>query len=789
MKNFTFIILLFFTLSASAQNGKIEGQILDSKNNTPIAFANILVQNTNTGTQSDNDGKFVITNLKPGFTVLEISFVGYKTTLSQDIFVSNSNAVYVEIGMDETDTELNEVLIKANPFEKNADALISQQTIGIREIESNPGSNRDISRVIQSFPGVGSTPNFRNDVIVRGGGPSESRFYLDDIEIPVLNHFSTQGASGGPVGIINADFISSVNYYSGVFPASTNNALSGVFQFIQKEGNHSKFGFQAALGATETSLTLDGPIGKKSALIFSVRRSYLQFLFAALKLPFLPTFNDYQFKYKINIDNRNTLTFLSIGSLDNLKLNTGIENPDESQEYILAQLPVNNQWSYTFGAIYKHFNKNRSNTFIASRNLLNNQFYKYPDNNESKPKTFDYLSTEAENKVRYESVIRKNLWKIEFGINGEYDKYYNKTSQDVFLSDSILSLSYITNLELFKYGALGQISRNFLKEKLKLSFGLRFDGNTYNSKMQNLLNQASPRFSASYSLSNQCSINVGSGRYFQLPAYTTLGYKNSDGSYANNTIPYIGVNQYNFGFSKAFGSKFLISTEAFYKLYFDYPIDIITGFSLANSGAEYSSINGASAVVSEGKGKVSGFEVLLRMNLETMSFIGSYTYADSRFTDLNTNYIVSSWDSRHLLTVTGTKQFSANWSFGFKWRFVGGLPYTPFDLEKSAFVDAWNVKGQPYSDYSQLNSQRFEPFHQLDVRLDKKFFFKKMSLMLYLDIQNAYYFQNKGQNYVVRAKNSDGSYATTDNGTKYILEEIPNKSGTILPTLGMMTKF
>jgi hypothetical protein len=783
MKNIFLFLFIIANIWVFGQNGKIEGRIFDTKNNTPIAFADILIQNTKTGTQSDAEGKFLISGLKSGYTVLEVSFIGFKTMLSRDILVSNSNPIYVEIGLSENETELNEVVIKANPFEKKDDALISQQTIGIRDIETNPGSNRDISKVIQSFPGVGSTPNFRNDVIVRGGGPSECRFYLDDVEIPVLNHFSTQGASGGAVGIINADFISSVNYYAGVFPASTNNALSAVFQFTQKDGNRSKFGFQAALGATDASLTLDGPVGKKSDLIFSVRRSYLQFLFAALKLPFLPTYNDYQFKYKININNKNTLTFVSIGSLDNMTLNTGIKNPDPTQEYILSQLPVNNQWSYTFGGVYRHFDQNRSHTFILSRNMLNNILYKYPDNNNLVPKTFDYSSAEEENKFRYENILRKNTWKIEFGFNTEYDNYFNKTNQQLYSGDSVYNFAYKTNLDLYKYGFYGQVSKIFFSQKLKFSLGMRFDGNSYDKKMQNPLNQTSPRFSASYLLNEEISLSIGAGRFFELPAYTTMGFKNTNGNFANSEIPYIGANQFDLGLTKNFGSQYLISAEVFYKNYLQYPIDLQSGLSLANSGADYNSVNGASAVVSDGKGKVSGEEILVRINLEKFTFIGSYTYAKSEFTDIDNNILPSSWDSRNLLTITGTKDFGKNWSFGFKWRFVGGQPYTPWDLEKSAEVAAWNVNGQPYPDNTQLNALRYQPFHELDVRLDKKYFLKKMTVMFYLDIQNAYDLKYRQQDYIIRAKNPDGTYQTTDNGTKYVLENIPNKQGNILITV------
>jgi len=789
MRSIIFIVFILSFIQIKAQNGSVKGKITDASNNTPIAFANILVVGTQIGATSDFDGNFIITGLKSGYVKLQVSFLGYQTQLSPDILIENNRVPYFEMTLEPSDQVLTEVVVKAKPFEKPQESLIAMQRIGIKEIENNPGSNRDISRVIQSFPGVGSTPAFRNDIIIRGGGPSENRFYLDGVEIPVLNHFSTQGASGGPVGIINADFIQSVDFYSGSFPSSKGNALSGVLVFTQKEGSKDKTNLQAAIGASEASLTLDGPIGKNTSYIVSVRRSYLQFLFSAIGLPFLPTFNDYQFKVKTQLNPNNQLTIISLGSLDQLRLNTGIENPDASQKYILAQIPVNNQWSYTFGAVYKNFFESGFHTVVLSRNMLDNRFYKYPDNDESKNKILDYQSQEAENKLRYELSIRKGGIKYLISANLEYADYNNATTQAVYILNALQNLSYQSTLNMIKYGFSGQASKSFFDNRLQATLGLRADGNDYNATMQNPLNQISPRFSASFALSEKIKINGGIGRYFQLPAYTTLGYANGDGQFYNEAESrYIGANHLNFGTEFQPNSQSVISAEAFYKDYFQYPIDTKTGSSLANQGAEYTGVAGASQVVFNGKGRAYGVELLYRINMNTFNFLGTYTYFVSEFTNLNQELLPSSWDSRHIVSLTASKDFKKHWRAGLKWRLVGGLPYTPYDMDLSANVDAWNANGQPYYNTSELNSLRFEPFHQLDLRVDKNFFFDKWSLMVYLDIQNVYNFQNKNRDYVIRAENPDGTYQTTDNGTRYVLERIPNTSGTILPTIGLMIK-
>lgn len=251
----------------------MKGYIIDAMSNEALPFVNIVVSGTTKGTFTDIDGNFQLTGLEPGFVRIQASFIGYHTTISSEIELNNAKISFLEIKMEKLSTEIGEVTVTASPFRKTEESPVSLKTIGIAEIEKSPGANRDISLVIQSFAGVLSSPSFRNDIIIRGGGPSESRFYLDGIEVPNINHFATQGASGGAVGILNADFLREVNYYSGAFTADRGNALSGVFEFSQVDGNADKLKFRSTLGASEVSGTLDGPIGDKTTFIVSVRRS------------------------------------------------------------------------------------------------------------------------------------------------------------------------------------------------------------------------------------------------------------------------------------------------------------------------------------------------------------------------------------------------------------------------------------------------------------------------------------------------------------------------------------
>jgi hypothetical protein len=779
-----------------AQTAKISGRIFDARTNEPVPFANIIIHNTDIGTTSDLDGNFVFTGVKPGFVKLNATAVGYENKLSEEIQVGSAITASIDIPMIPANVELDEVVIKGSTYERNAESPVSIRTIGVSEIEKDPGANRDISKVIQSLPGVASTPAFRNDVIVRGGGPSENTFYLDDVEIPTLNHFSTQGASGGPIGIVNADFLREVNLISGAFPASRGNTLSSVLEMQMKNGNPDKLSFKGTIGASDLALTLEGPIGKKATFIFSARRSYLQFLFSALQLPFLPTYTDFQLKTRIIFDRKNTLTFIGIGAIDQFALNTGLKNPTEDQQYILERLPVFNQWSYTLGAVYKHFADNGSHTLVASRSFLDNSQEKYLNNDESSEanKILDYVSTEAQNKLRYEYDLGFGKYGVKFGGGLNYAVYTNSTQRREFVDDAeSIDFTYNSTLDLLAYHLFAQANRSFIDGRLALSLGLRADGNSYSPEMANMLDQLSPRFSASFLITEKWSLNFNAGRYYQRPAYTTLGYRDYSGALINkeNGITYISNNQVVGGVAFRPNEDLEISLEGFYKHYYDYPFSVRDSVNLASKGAGYG-VFGDEEVLSISQGKARGAELFVRGTiLNDLNIIMSYTYVRSDFQDKYDNFIPSAWDYKNLFNISVRKSLNKNWDLGAKWRFVGGAPYTPWDLDKSSLVLAWNATGGPYLDFDEFNTLRLTSFHQLDVRVDKSWYFPKWSLTLYLDIQNLYNFKAQLPDNVVREAdvNGDPIIINPDDpieDQRYLLKTIPSESGTVLPTIGLI---
>ena len=795
----TGVILTCQFCFVSAQTSTIKGRVFNSINNEAVPFANIFIDSTSVGTTSDFEGNYRITDLKPGTYSIICSFIGFKRQISFEVPVTSARTTTLDFALVEESTTLDQVVITASPFNKREESPVSLRTISSSEIYRNPGGNRDISNVIQILPGVASSSSFRNDIIVRGGAPNENRFYLDGIEVPNINHFATQGSSGGPVGMINVNFIREVDFYAGAFPANRGNALSSILEFRQIEGNDESLKGTFMLGSSDVGMTLDGPMGKKSTFILSARRSYLQFLFKALGLPFLPTYNDFQYKQTIKVDKKNRITLIGLGAIDDFQLNTTAnddivdEDAIRRNNYILGNLPVNTQWNYTVGANWKHFGSNSFQNIVVSRNHLNNRAVKYLGNIEQEEfLLLDYNSQEIENKLRLENTVRKNGWKLNMGLGYENATYTNSTYNKIVVDGEVVVIDFDSSLPINKFGVFSQISKELVKNKLLVSLGVRMDGNDYSEEMINPLDQLSPRLSASYSMTEKLNANFNVGRYFQLPPYTIMGYRDSNGLLANkeNNITYIQADHFIAGleYNPSLLSK--VTVEGFYKIYDNYPFLIRDSLSLANLGGDFGVI-GNEPVNSTSFGRTYGLELLVQQKLLASIYgILSYTFVRGEFSDKNEELIASSWDNRHILNLTAGKKFKNDWEVGMKFRYVGGAPYTPYDVEQTATVDVWDVVQQGVFDWDQLNELRNPASHGLDIRVDKKWYFNEWAINAYIDVQNIYNFQAVGQTYLdVDRDDSGNPIIDPNNPQSYVISEIENVSGTVLPSIGLMIDF
>ena len=768
---------------------QVKGTVIDKSSRQPLEFINVMIVGLNKGGVTNAEGKFSIGQVPPGIYRLQASAIGYKTVTTPEYILSTRD-LHIQIEMEENQTELEGVTVTASPFRRDIESPVSLRIIGLQEIEKSPGANRDISRIVQSYPGVAFSPiGYRNDLIVRGGSPSENRFYLDGVEIPNINHFSTQGASGGPVGILNADLIREVNFYTGAFPTDKGNALSSVLDFKLRDGDMERNSLKATLGASEVSLASNGHLGKKTSYLVSVRQSYLQFLFDMLGLPFLPTFTDAQFKLKTRFDARNELTVLGLGGIDKMKLNTKAD--DEDNEYILSYLPKIQQETFTLGAVYRHYAGAHVQSVVASHSYLNNRTTKYQQNDESDP---DHLmlrlrSTEQNTQLRLENSSSFRNWKVTVGTSLDYSQYSNTTFQKVY-TDRAQTFDYHTYLGIMRWGLFGTVNYTSIDERFTASLGLRADANNYSAAMKDLSDQLSPRLSLSYQLTEHWSLSGNAGLYYQLPPYTALGFKNNNGLYANKyALRYMQVSQGSIGLNWRKGDTFEVSVEGFYKDYDKIPLSVADDIPLTCKGNDYGVI-GNELLTSTAQGRSYGAELLLKWLIaKKLNLASSFTLFKSEYrTDKESEYIASAWDNRFIFNLRGTYNLPRHWSVGMKVSCIGGAPYTPYNADKSSLVTAWNAQGKPYYDYTRYNEERLPAFTQVDIRIDKTFYLKRCMLGFYIDLQNIAGSKLKQADVLMSTgviKNPDAPIAEQ----RYVMKSLKQESGTLLPTLGITFEY
>lgn len=790
---------MFLSGFSFSQSCRVEGRVYDALNNTSLEFAKVQVVNMQKGAITDENGLFRVDGLDPGVYSFKAVISGYKVSFLNEITITRSRVEQLEFAMEELVLEQEEVVVKASPFIRKKESPVSLKTLNATEIERLPGANRDVSKVIAALPGVASRATFRNDIIIRGGSPGENKFYLDGIEVPNINHFATQGSSGGPVGLLNVNFVREVDFYSGAFPSNRANGLSSVLSFKQKEGNKEGLITNFALGSSDAALTFDGPLGEKANFIFSARRSYLQFLFAALQLPILPTYNDFQYKVSYRPNQKNKISFIGLGAIDDFNLNSSVNDNItdldviESNNFILGNIPIQKQWNYTVGVNWLHYSEHSYQNIVVSRNMLNNTSTRYKDLIEIPENLLlDYSSFEAENKFRFEHTYNKNGWRINAGLGYEYARYYNSTYNNITIQGQPMEINYESNLYLSKFALFGQVSKDYFNEKLITSFGLRSDFSNYSSSLSNPLEQLSPSFSLSFRINEFWAINANLSRYHQLPSYTILGYRDGNDELVNlnNNIKYIRADHMVMGVEYLTDWKSRFTVEGFFKKYDRYPFSIKDSISLANIGSDFGVV-GNEEVSSTSNGRAYGFEFLYQQKLiKGFYAILAYTLVNSEFKNMNDEYVPTAWDSKHIVSLTGGKRFKNGWEIGFRWLFSGGSPYTPYDIPTSSLKQNWDINGLGLLDYGLLNTQRESNFHQLNIRLDKKMFLKKFSLNFYLDIQNAYGYKTKLAPILLVETDSNGLPIEDPNDpNRYSTKLIDNASGIIQPTLGIVIEF
>lgn len=781
----------------------IRGIVKDAVSNEPLAFATLLIRQSilstltdqygpvrtkeqfSQNTLTDVDGRFSISiNFKPQVPInFTVNYIGYEE--KQLSIYSPEDLRDLTITLTPIAELIDEVTITGASFKDVIGVPISLKTTSAAMIQMNAGGGGDFSKLMQSLPGLTTLSSFRNDLIVRGGSPTENTFFIDDIEIPYINHLSTQGSTGGTISILNSQLINEVDFIASGYPSNRPDAMSGVFNIYLADPFREKY---LSIGNDPTNVFLNGSTSYENiAATFSIRKSYREYLLDFIGLAVLPSYSDYLLNLKYKLNPNSYLSYLMVGSIDDFKVNQDVNNSD-IQQYLRDNLPTNQQSSNTLGVAYKQISEKSTKSFKLSYSRFKNAAQRSINRNNVDTQILDYTSSEEQYVGQLE--LYNDLGKVKIKYGGGLK--FNHADYDVFNqyynSVMLTEVNYTSGINYNHIYAFLQTSFDVIPEIFQLTLHNTFQSS--NVKTEGIItNMPLPNINGTINLGSSSAFNFSVGQYAQLPENIMLAYLEDD-EYVNlESTEFIKSFQLASGIEILKSNRELkLTVEGFYKTYFNYPFNTREDISLANFGADFGVV-GNVPIDFTGEGRAYGIELFLkRANTKHLNGWVSYAISRSEFLDNNEQYSPSSWDARHIINAVTSYRFGNDWLLSANIKYQSALPYTPFDLISSSIVEVWDINGIGIRDFSQLNAERGKSTTLIDVRIAKDYTFGKTKMNIYLDLENVLADADSQQVLTFdRDETGDSVILPQDAGSpipRYRLREIQNAEGVFIPSIG-----
>ena len=726
MKRILVIILILCSYAVFAQDnepsGNLEGRVLDSDTKSPLIGVNIYIRNTQTGTTTDTDGNYKISNIPVGLVNVVFSFIGYESVTKTDVSIKPGRTLYLNTAMKSSAIELEDVVVTNGYFSELENKPVNTVNFSSEEISRSPGTAGDVSRILFTLPSVAKINDQRNSLIVRGGTAVENSFYLDNIEIPNINHFPVEGSSDGPIGILNTDFINDVNFHAGGFSPIYGDRLSSIMEISYREADKTRFSPQLNLSMAGIGGSIEGPIGQNVNFLFSFNRSYVDLILNQIEegSP-LPKYGDAQTKFVYQPDDKNKFSFLDIFSVDNIYMdkNKAIEN--DANIYGKTDGITN-----TGGVNWQHIwsNSGYSNTSVAhtfikykrdySKTATQDKFYtNYSDENIIRLRNVNFIKLDKSNSVEFGIDLAATLTNFDT-YYGEYEDLYGNITPPLTVNNKMNDV---------KLGLFGQHHFN-LFDDLRLDYGTRIDYYNYNDNLN-----ISPRTNLTYQLNQKISLSIGAGVFHQnIPANILVQSETFKSLKTPTAIHYTA------GFAYELWNAARLSIEAYYKDYYNFPVnpDMPTMF-LFDQIQVYGIFWSNSTLKDNGRATSKGLEVILQKKLaEDFYGLVSAALSNSSYKDNFGKWHDRIYDNRFNFNLEGGYIPNKEWEFKLRWVYANGAPYTPFNYEAST------QSGTGIWDITKTNSERLPDYHSMNIRIDRRFYFNNSSLLLYLSIWNVY---------------------------------------------------
>jgi len=747
---------------AQSRAGTISGRVLDRDTRQPITQATVQVEGLALGGVTDDAGRFTLRQVPAGTHRLRAWRLDYPPVLVSDVTVSPGRDADVLIELLPEAVPQSQVEVEAEAFAKPRDQATSSYSMSYEEIRRSPGAIGDVLRLVQSLPGVVTTNDQRNDIVARGGSPAENLILVDGIEVPTLNHFATQGTTGGPISMLNNELVRDAEFLAGGFPARFGERLSSVLDVRLRDGDRERWVSETDVGFAGFGQVIEGPLGERASVLATVRTSFYDLVAEAFGLTAVPYATNGQFKLSYEPSRRDRWNALHIFGRDEISFRTDYSDPDDAITWDLDS----GGWRMVNGATWQRLFGTWGWGTLTASDAYGRFEQSIRDNNYGGLEIFRNRSEEGESTLRYDlsaRTARAGDWKAgvslkrlrnRFSIDQPYGAE-NPFSADTTRVDRRRVAFDDTAIQTAAYAQWTQA----LGPRTDLTLGARvahfgeLDATSFD-----------PRASLTVQLATPLDLNLSFARTHQAPSTVFVRAVPE-----NAALPPIESDHYIAGLSYLPQQDLKLTLEVYRKEIRDYPVarDYPT-FSLANSGDVYG-VNGLLfPMVGEGRGRATGIELFAQKKLKR-GLYGQLTYGAQRVEQaaLDGVYRRGGFDSPHTGTVIVGFKPSQAWEASTRFSYSRGRPFTP-PLEPES-----SQQNRYIYDLSRVNAERAPDYHRLDVRFDRRFTLGRTFTTLWLEVQNVYDRENAFL-YVWNAKTRS-------------LDAVPQI--TFLPVLGVNVEF
>jgi len=711
--------------AARAQEGVVVGRVMEAGSGRPVAAARITLRDTQLGALSNPDGRFRIGDVPVGNYLVDVSVLGYQGGSESDVVVRSDRETVVEFRLETAAIDLEGVTVRAPTlFGGVAGATPSRSRIKYEEIRRTAGAVGDVLRLAQVMPGVTVVNDQRNDLVVRGGSPSENRTRVDGFDVPNLNHFSAVTNSGGPISMLNTEFIADAEFMAGAFSPRFGNRLSSVFDIRLRDGSRSRTAWDVEMGVAGFGVLGEGPLGGSGSWIASVRRSYLNLLQDAIGLTAVPNYWNINGKFALEPTEVDRIWGVSLTGIDDIQFNV---DPDDLDDPSLDNID-SDQWRSVNGVAWRRFlGAAAVGTLTLSDALYSDQVVTR-DEGVGNQVVFRQDDLNRVSTARYELQVDPGARsRVTLGVEAKRFSSDLDLEQPLGLFTPLSAepnrnnpLAVDTTVTLAHTGAWGELSTRPVP-RLELLAGTRVDRFGFIDETR-----LSGRLAAGFDLTSGLTLNAGTGRYHQAPELVLL-----NAAPENRGLDPMRADHLVVGAEYRPREDVRFKVEAYRKWYGDYPVSTeYPTLSLANTGDDFGVQGLLLPLSSAGEGRASGFEVYMQKS-STGSWWGqlSYSFADSEHRALDGVWRTGSFDVPHTFTGLGGVQWGP-WEFSGKYAYASGRPRTPFLLDASV------QQNRAILDLDRINAERFPAYQRLDLRVDRRFNHDGWSAVIFTEVLN-----------------------------------------------------